>query len=133
MAGKLLSERIAGLPASRQEDSLTLDALFRDITGWRPRLWGKTIGYGIYHYRTKSGLEGEWFATGFAPLASKFSIYVLPGYSEFSSIAARLGPHSRGKACWYVKRLDVIDLDVLAELIRAGLDDLAGHVSVRPT
>ena len=63
----------------RQTDAKALDRLFRDVTGFAPRLWGDKIGYGQYHYRYKSGREGDWLATGFGIGARDFSIYLLPG------------------------------------------------------
>jgi hypothetical protein len=36
----------------------------------------------------------------------------------------RLGPHSTGSSCLYIKRLDDIDLSVLEELIRASVAHL---------
>ena len=52
----------------------------------------------------------------------------MPGYASFESYLARLG-----KSCLYVNKLDDIDMDLLAELIRAGLDDLSTHWPVIPT
>lgn len=119
--------------AARRAGARELDALFQRVTGWQPKLWGgKLIGYGQYHYRYASGREGDYLATGFASLAAKFSIHILPGYSEFPDIAARLGKAKRGKSCWYVSKLGDIDQDVLAELIRAGLADLEKHWPVHP-
>ena len=119
---------------TRRAEAHQLDALFQRITGWQPKLWGgKLICYGSYHYRYESGCEGEYCATGFAPLASKFSIHILPGYNDFDDIAARLGTFKRGKSCWYVNRLGDIDQEDLGELIRAGLRDLATHWTIRPT
>jgi Domain of unknown function (DU1801) len=118
---------------ARRADAERLDRIFRDVTGWQPRLWGKLIGYGQYHYVYDSGHEGDFLATGFTPRARDFSLYILPGYSDFPEISARLGPHTRGKSCWYVKRLSDIDEAALRDLIRAGLDDLASHWTVLPT
>lgn len=121
-------------PAARADEARALDALFRDATGFAPRLWGDSIlGYGCYHYRYASGREGDFLATGFSPRARAFSIYILPGYADFGSILARLGKHRTGKSCLYVNRLSDIDLAVLAELIRAGLDDLATRWPITPT
>ncbi len=117
----------------RRAEARRLDGLFREVTGWRPRLWGKVIGYGAYHYKYDSGHEGDTFATGFAPLARQHSLHIMPGYDAFADIAARLGPHTRGKSCWYIKRLDAIDEAALKDLIRAGLDDLARLFPVTPT
>jgi len=110
----------------RRADALALDALFQEITGWQPRLWGSSIiGYGQYHYRYASGREGDFLATGFSPRKANLSIYIMPGYQEYDEILARLGKHKTGKACLYINKLADIDMTVLAELIRAGLDDLA--------
>ncbi len=88
-------------------------------------MWGGSIiGYGQYHYVYDSGREGDFLATGFAPRKSNMVVYIMPGYADFSEILTRLGPHKIGKSCLYLGALTRVDLDVLAELIQAGLDDL---------
>ncbi len=120
--------------ADRRAGARVLDALFQRVTGWQPKLWGsKLIGYGQYHYRYASGREGDFLATGFAPLAAKFSIHILPGYTTFPEINARLGKAKWGKSCLYVNKLADIDLAALQDLIRAGLVDLEKHWPVQPT
>lgn len=112
-------------PARRADETVVLDNLFRKVTGYEPRMWGPTIiGYGRYHYTYASGREGDSLATGFSPRKAALSIYIMPGYSDFSSILRRLGKHKTGKSCLYVNGLADVDLTVLEELIRAGLDDL---------
>ncbi|MEQ8433388.1 MAG: DUF1801 domain-containing protein [Oceanicaulis sp.] len=121
-------------PERKREEARELDALFRRVTGWAPVMWGPSmIGYGRYHYRYETGREGDMLATGFSPRKAKHSIYILPGYSDYSEILSRLGKHSTGKSCLYVNKLADIDLDVLAELIDTGLKDLALHWPVRPS
>ena len=121
-------------PERKQDEARQLDALFREVTGYAPRMWGPTIiGYGQYHYVYDSGREGDFLATGFSPRKAQHSIYVMPGYTDFSEILSRLGKHKIGKSCLYVNKLADIDLDVLAELIRAGLDDLDKRWPVQPT
>ncbi|WP_270375460.1 DUF1801 domain-containing protein [Marinicauda sp. Alg238-R41] len=121
-------------PERKREEARTLDALFRRVTGWQPQIWGPSlIGYGIYHYRYGSGREGDFLATGFSPRKSAHSIYILPGYTDYQPLLDRLGKHSHGKSCLYVKTLADIDLEVLAELIEAGLRDLSGKYEVKPT
>ncbi len=56
----------------------------------------------------------------------------MPGYEPYPDLAARLGKHKNGKSCWYVNKLDDIDLEVLAELIRRGLADLGRKWPVEP-
>lgn len=120
-------------PDRRQEDAQVLHDLFAQVTGFKPKMWGPTIvGYGRYHYRYASGREGDHLATGFSPRKANLVIYIMPGYADFSEILDRLGKHKKGKSCLYINKLADIDLDVLAELIRAGLADLATHWPVAP-
>ncbi len=119
-------------PQKRRDEGLVLLDLFERVTGWKARMWGPAIiGFGEYHYKYESGREGDFMATGFSPRKAKLSIYILPGYADYGDILARLGKHSTGKSCLYVNKLDDIDLDVLAELIRAGVADLAKKYPVK--
>ena len=59
-------------------------------------------------------------ATGFFTRKSNLSIYIMPGYGDFSDILQNLSKHKLGKSCLYVNKLADIDLDVLAQLITAG-------------
>jgi hypothetical protein len=120
-------------PDARRSDAQVLDALFRRITGFEPRMWGPgMVGYGRYDYVYASGHGGSSLATGFSPRKAEFSIYIMPGYADFTGILVRLGKHKIGKSCLYVKNLNDIDMDVLEELIRAGLADLARQWPVHP-
>lgn len=117
---------------TRRADAVALDQLFRKVTGWQPQMWGRAIvGYGSYHYRYDSGREGDWLATGFSPGAARLSIYIMPGYQDHGDILARLGKHKTGKACVYINKLSDVNVDILAELIRTGVDRLGDmyHVS----
>ncbi|TBX28523.1 DUF1801 domain-containing protein [Nioella sediminis] len=119
---------------TRRADALVLDGLFRRVTGFQPRMWGPTIiGYGQYHFIYDSGREGDFLATGFSPRKANLSIYIMPGYADFGSILDRLGKHRIGKSCLYVNKLADIDLTVLEELVRAGLDDLGQRWPVEPS
>ena len=121
-------------PERRRQEAVALDALFRRATGYAPEMWtGGIVGYGRYDYTYASGRGGTVLATGFAPRARAISIYIMPGYADFGPILARLGPHRMGKSCLYVTALSKIDEGVLAELIAAGLRDLAARWPVRPT
>lgn len=121
-------------PEQKRLDGLRLDALFREVTGFQPVMWGPTIvGYGRYHYIYKTGREGDSLATGFSPRKANLSIYIMPGYAEFGDLLDRLGKHKIGKSCLYINKLADVDEGVLAELIRAGLRDLATYWPVQPT
>lgn len=132
--GASVAKFIAAAPSeAKRRDAERLDAIFRQTTGMAPQMWGPSIiGYGRYAYRTRSGREGEFLATGFSPRKAAHSIYIMPGYADFGPILSRLGKHRMGKACLYVNKLADVDEDVLAELIRAGLDDLAKNYEIHP-
>jgi len=109
----------------RRRDCKAIARIMKRVSGQRPTMWGSIVGYGKYHYRYDSGREGDFFRTGFSPRKRNITIYILPGYSDFSSILARLGKHQTGKSCLYIKRLSDIEVDVLEELVQAGWDDMA--------
>ncbi len=120
--------------SQRRADALALDAFFRKVTGWQPRMWGPSlVGYGQYHYSYASGREDGFLATGFSPRKASLSIYILPGFADFGAILDRLGKHKLGKSCLYVNKLADIDMSALADLVRAGLDDLNRRWPVEPT
>ena len=109
---------------SRRAEATRLVAVFKDVTKTEPVMWGNIIGFGRYHYKYDSGREGDSLATGFAMRQSGPTIYIMPGYHDYSDILEKLGPHKLGKSCLYLKRLSDIDTNVLKKLIRAGLRDL---------
>ena len=120
-------------PARRRADAETLLPFFQKITGYEPAMWASSIiGFGRYHYVYDSGREGDFLATGFSPRKASMSLYIMPGYQDYSEILSRLGPHKTGKACLYITRLDRVDMDVLQELIETGLEDLARLYPVYP-
>ena len=117
----------------RRADGLQLREIFDHITGFEPKMWGPTIvGYGRYHYKYESGREGDFLVTGFSPRKANLSLYIMPGYSDHSKILERLGKHKTGRACLYINKLADIDLEVLKELIQAGLDDMHARYEVLP-
>jgi len=69
----------------------------------------------------------------FSPRKASQSIYIMPGYQDYGHILDRLGKYKIGKACLYVNKLADIDMTVLEELVRVGLDDLAKKYPVDPT
>lgn len=127
-----MTDAFSHIAPERRAEADILNALFCSITGWQPKLWGKVVGYGAYHYRTKAGREDVFFATGFNIRVRDIALHILPGYSDFPQIAARLGPHKRGRSCWYFKSLKNVDHSALADLIKVGLDDLAQFHEVYP-
>ena len=97
-----------------------------DVVGEKPKIWGNKlssgiVGFGEYHYKYDSGREGDALRLGFASRAANISIYIMPGYQDFTDQLERLGKHKIGKACLYIKRLSDIDEAVLHEMLVEGL------------
>jgi len=89
------------------------------------RMWNKFIGYGSYHYVYASGREGDWFPIGMTNNKGYVSIYMCAGDEDgylAEANADRLGKVSVGKSCIRFKKLDDLELDVVAELSRRAAD-----------
>lgn len=118
----------------KREEATRLDAIFQEITGFQPVMWGASIiGYGAYDYKYPSGRSGRFLATGFSPRKAHHVIYIMPGYRDFGPILDRLGKHKKGKSCLYINKLADIKEPVLVALIQAGLADLAKHWPIHPS
>jgi Domain of unknown function (DU1801) len=111
---------LAAVPdQQRRQDAQRLCAMMQQITGEPPAMWGTSIiGFGTYHYRYASGREGDAPLAGFSPRRQHLAIYLVGGLgNRYQSVLARLGPHTTGNGCLYLKRLDDADHDALRELI----------------
>ena len=108
-----------------RDDVAELRALMSEITGDDAVMWGDSIvGFGRYSYRYASGREGEWFLTGFAPRAKNLTLYIMSGFDGQDALLERLGPHSTGVSCLYVKNLDHIDRPVLREIVERSVEHM---------
>jgi hypothetical protein len=111
---------LAAVPdEQRREDAHRLCAIMQQITGEPPAMWGTSIiGFGTYHYRYASGREGDAPLAGFSPRRQHLAIHLAGGFgNRYQPVLARLGPHTAGNGCLYLKRLDDVDHDALRELI----------------
>ncbi|MGF4044238.1 DUF1801 domain-containing protein [Paenarthrobacter nitroguajacolicus] len=105
----------------RREDGFELLEMMRDITGKEAVMWGPSIvGFGSYHYKYDSGREGDAAAVGFSPRKASLVLYGLTEGPDADRLLPELGKHKASAACLYVNKLDDVDRDTLAEMIRAG-------------
>lgn len=120
---------VAGLADERQRaDSAELIALMSRVSGEQPVLWGPSIiGFGTHHYRYASGREGDTARISFSPRKGKISLYLTCDAHRLEPILARLGRHSTGVGCIYLRRLDDIDRTALADLIEVAWHDDSVH------
>ena len=109
----------------RRRDAREVVKLMNEITGKRAKMWGSSIvGFGTYHYKYKSGREGDWPVTGFSPRKQNLAIYIMPGFSRYSALMKKLGKYKTGKSCLYLKKLDDVDRKVLRQLIARSVADM---------
>lgn len=114
---------LASIPdEAKREDARVIVELLRQATKDEPKMWGSSIvGFGAYHYVGKSGREGDWFLAGMSPRQQTLTLYMLGGWEHHAELLAKLGKHSLGKGCLYIKRLDDVNLPVLKRLIAEAL------------
>ncbi|TCN38646.1 uncharacterized protein DUF1801 [Kribbella orskensis] len=118
---------LASVPEPRQSDAREVDALLTEVTGLPAALWGPSIvGYGKRHLVYESGRELDWFEIGFSPRKASTTLYLTEGFDGYDELLGRLGKHTTGKSCLYLKRLDDVDRDVLKELVTRSVSHLRG-------
>ena len=101
-----------------RRDCLALVDLMGKATKSPPRMWGSNIvGVGSYRYTYASGRQGDWMLTAFSPRKRNLTLYVMPGFAGRDALMAKLGKHSGGMSCIYVKRLDDLHLPTLKKLV----------------
>ena len=117
-----VTDFLNGVDEKRREDCFALVELMEAATGAPAKMWGTSIvGFGSYHYKYASGREGDWMITGFSPRKQNLTLYIMSGFEEYDSLLAKLGKHSTGKSCLYIKRLADVDTDVLRQLVEASV------------
>ena len=103
---------------SRRADAQALVKLMQRAIGEKPKMWGTSIiGFGSYHYVYDSGREGDMPLIGFSPRKAATVLYLRLGAGGSEALLAKLGKHTTGKGCLYIKKLADVDLKVLESLI----------------
>jgi hypothetical protein len=103
---------------TKRSDAKQLVKLMRSATGKKPTMWGPSIiGFGSYHYRYDSGREGDMPLIAFSPRKAATVLYGMTGVSDSGALLAKLGQHTSGKGCLYIKKLAGVDHKVLEALM----------------
>jgi hypothetical protein len=103
---------------NKRADAKALVKLMQSATGEKPKLWGRSIiGFGSYHYTYESGREGDMPLAGFSPRKAATVVYGMKGFSESEALLAKLGKHTTGGGCLYIKKLADVDQKVLETLV----------------
>jgi hypothetical protein len=107
---------------AQRGDAKALAHLMQKVTSNEPRMWGPSIvGFGTYHYVYESGREGDNLIVGFSPRKAANVLYGAIGFDGAEALLAKLGKHTTGKGCLYIKKLADVDVKVLETLIEKGV------------
>lgn len=118
--------------AERREDCFAVAKMMEEITGEKPKMWGPGIvGFGTWHYKYASGHEGDWPVAAFSPRKKDLTLYFMPGFEGRTELMEKLGKHSVGKSCLYIKRLSDIHLPTLKKLIKTSIKDLEAYTKAQ--
>jgi hypothetical protein len=99
-------------------DCKTIAGMMEKATRAKPKMWGPSIvGFGNRRYRYPDGREMDWMLIAFSPRKQNITIYVSPDFENYDTLLTRLGKHSCGKSCLYIKRLADVDLPTLQKII----------------
>lgn len=106
----------------KRNDSFEILKMMKQITKEEPKMWGASIvGFGSYHYKGKSGREGDWMLTGFSPRKQNLTLYLMGGFDTHADLLNKLGKFTTGAGCLYIKNLEDVDKKVLKELVQASV------------
>jgi hypothetical protein len=100
---------------ARRADAKALVKLMQKASGEKPTMWGPSIiGFGSHHYVYDSGREGDMPVVAFSPRKAATVLY---GLSSSEALLPKLGKHTRGKGCVYIKKLADVDQKVLETMV----------------
>jgi hypothetical protein len=107
---------------TKRGDAKALVMLMQNASREKAKMWGPSIvGFGSYHYRYASGREGDAPLIGFSARKSAIVLYGM-GVSDSEALLAKLGKHTTGKGCLYIKKLADVNQKVLEALIAKALE-----------
>jgi hypothetical protein len=97
----------------RRADAKAAAKLMKAASGEKPYMMGTSIvGFGSY-----PAPSGDWPVVAFAPRKTGLVLYGLHSAPGSGALLKKLGKHTTGKGCLYVKKLADVDTRVLGELI----------------
>jgi hypothetical protein len=100
----------------KRTEAKALVKLMQSATGEKPKMWGSSIiGFGAYHYIYDTGREGVMPLVGFSPRKAATVLYNMKANNQ--DLLAKLGKHTTGKGCLYIKRIADVDQTVLQTMI----------------
>ncbi len=116
------TEYLASLPEPRKSEIKKLDALIRKtVPNLKPFFLINSLAYGPFHYKSKSGREGEWAYFLLSNQKNYISFYVCVSDGKkylAETYKKELPKTSIGKSCIRIKKLEDIDLKVIVKILK---------------
>ena len=105
----------------KRKDSFAILDMMQKAAG-EAKMWGASIiGCGHTRLKYESGRELDWFPIGFSPRKQAITLYLHLGAGHSPELLGKLGKHTIGKGCLYVKKLADVDVEILKQLIDASV------------
>jgi len=124
---KTVDEYLDLIDEPRRSDMEALHAFIqKTVPDLKPHILYGMIGYGTFHYKSKSGREGDWSVVALASQKNYISVYVcalIDGKYIAEGYKDKLPKASIGKSCIRFKKLTDIDLNILSEIITKAVSE----------
>lgn len=105
-----------------RQDCQAISEMMQQATKAAPKMWGPAIiGFGSLRYKYPNGKEMDWMQVAFSPRKQNITLYIATDFEERDDLLAKLGSHSCGKSCLYIKRLSDVHVPTLKKLIKASI------------
>jgi hypothetical protein len=115
-----------------RDDCRAIARVMSQATKANAKMWGANIvGFGTYRCTYANGQEAEWMITAFSPRQKNITLYISPGFEGREALLEKLGPHSCGKSCVYIKRLSDVHMPTLKKLVAASVRHVRRTTSAR--
>jgi len=105
-----------------RRDSRLVAGLMAQATKSKAKMWGSHIvGFGERTIKYADGRETPWMLIAFSPRKANLTLYVGRRFEGRDTLLKRLGKHSTGGGCLYIKRLSDVDLRTLKKVVAASV------------
>lgn len=109
------------IPEDRREAFKKLHAIIvKFAPNLKPYVLGEYLAYGEYHYKYKSGREGDWFTVALKNNKNSIALYIVVQQNDEylpelfkDKLKARVG-----KSCINFKKSEDIDFNVVEKMIQ---------------
>lgn len=117
-----ISEYIDSIEEPRKSEILEIDKFIKKtVPSLKPTFAFNMLGYGMFHYKSKSGREGDWPVVSLASQKNYISVYVCSvkdGKYLAEAHKDTLGKVSVGKSCIRFKKIEDVNLEVLGKVLK---------------